>query len=78
MLFDIPKDVDFVKILVFRNIFGFPVVDCAPKWNKTVNFGCLPFTQKFKNLKDFLNTVFFLLETTSGQNFSKTEQCLGE
>ena len=77
-LFDIPKAVVFAEILVFSNIFGFPVVNCVPKWNKTVNFGCLPFIRKFKILKDFLNTVFFLLETTSGQNFSKNEQYLRE
>ena len=35
------------------------MVNWAPKWNKTVNFGCLPFTVKFKILKDFLNTMFF-------------------
>ena len=56
------------KILVFSNIFGFPAVHWAPNWSKTVNFGCLPFKLKFKSLKDFLNTVFALLETTSGQN----------
>ena len=66
-----------MEILVFSNIFGFPVVNYAPKRNKSVNFGCLLFILKLKTLKDF-NTVFFLLETTSGENFSKTEQCLGE
>ena len=76
-LFDIPKDVVFAEILGFSNIFGFPVVNWATKWNKTVNFRCLPFILKFKFLEDFLNTVFSLLETTSCQNFSKTEQCLG-
>ena len=48
MLFDIPKDVVFVIILVFSNIFGFPVVNWALKRNKTVNFGCLSFILKFK------------------------------
>ena len=57
-LFDIPKDVVFAEILVFRNIFGFPAINWAQKWNKTVNFGCLPYTRKFKILKDFLNSVF--------------------
>ena len=67
----VPKDVVFAKILVFSNIFGFPAVHQAPKWNKTVNFGCLPFKLKFKILKDFSNTVFVLPEATSGQSFSK-------
>ena len=62
-LFDIPKDAVFAKILVFSNIYGFPAANCAPKWNKTVNFGCLPFKLKFKILKDFSNTLFVLLET---------------
>ena len=66
-----------MEILVFSNIFGFPVVNWAPKRNKTVNFGCLPFILELKVLKDFLNSVF-LIGVTSGQNFSKTEQCLGE
>ena len=77
-LFDIPKEVGFAKVLVFSNIFGFPDVNWATKWNKTVNFGCLPVKLKFKSLKDFSNTVFVLLETTSGQNFSKIEHYLGE
>ena len=67
-----------MEILVFSNIFGIPVLNWAPKWKKAVNFGCLPFKLKFKILKDFLNTVFCFLETTSGQNFSNIEQCLGE
>ena len=77
-LFDIPKEVGFAKVLVFSNIFGFPDVNWAPKWNKTVNFGYLPVKLKFKSLKDFSNTVFVLLEATSGQNFSKIEHYLGE
>ena len=77
-LFDIPKEVGFAKVLVFSNIFGFPDVNWVPKWNKTFNFGCLPVKLKFKSLKDFSNTVFVLLETTSGQNFSKIEHYLGE
>ena len=72
-LFDIPKDVVFSNILVFSNIFGFPAVHWAPKRNKTVNFGCFPFI-----LKDFSNTLLVLLKTTSGQNFSKIKQYLGE
>ena len=47
-LFDIPEDVVFVDILVFSNIFGFPVVNWAQKRNKTVNFRCLPFIPNSK------------------------------
>ena len=77
MPFDIPKDV-FAEILVFSNIFGFPAENWDPKCNKTINFGCLPFKLKLKILKDFSNSVFVLLGTISGQNFSKIKQNLGE
>ena len=46
MLFDIPKDAVFTEILVFSNIFGFPVVNWALKLTKTVNLGCVPFEPK--------------------------------
>ena len=62
MSFDISKDGVFPGILVLRNIFGFPVVNWAPKWAKTLNFVCIPSEPKFKLLKDFSNTVFALLE----------------
>ena len=74
----IPKDPAFAEILVFSNIFVFLAVNWVPKWTETVNFSYIPFEPKFKILKDFLNTVFFLLETTNGQSFSKIEQYLGE
>ena len=77
-LFDILKDALFAVILLFSNIFRIPAVNWTPKSNKTVNFGYLPYKLKFKILKDFLNTVFVLLETISGHNFSKIEQYLGE
>ena len=73
-----PKDAVFAEVLVFSNIFGFPAVNWAPKWTKTVNFGCVSFELKFNILKDFTNTVFVLLETKSCQNFSNIEQYLGE
>ena len=38
-VFDSLKDVAFAKILVFSNIFDFPEVNLAPKWNKIVNLG---------------------------------------
>ena len=78
MLFDILKDAVFAKILIFNIIFGFPAVHWAPKWSKTVNLTCFPFKLKFKISKDFSSTVFVLLGTTSGQNFSKIEQYFGE
>ena len=52
-LFDIPKDLVFVNILVFSNIFGFPAVHWTPKWNKTVKLWCLPFKLKFKICRIF-------------------------
>ena len=61
-LFDILKDVVFAEMLFFSNVFGFPVVNWAPKWTKTVNFRCLPFKLKFKILKEFSNPVFDLLD----------------
>ena len=76
-LFDIPKDVVFAEILVLSNIFGSSAVnwaqngtklfDCinAPKVYSFVTFWGpigVPFESKFKILKDFSNTVFFLLE----------------
>ena len=33
--------------------FGFPTVNCAPKWTKTMKFQCVPFEPNFKILKDF-------------------------
>ena len=74
----IPKDAVYAGILVFSNIFGFLTVNWAPKWTEIVNFSCIPFEPKFKILKDFSNTVFFLLENTYGQSFSKIKQYLAE
>ena len=69
--------VALAEILIFNNTFGFLTVNWAAKWVKIVNFGCVSFEPKFKILKDFRNTVFVLLRTTSG-NFSKIELFLGE
>ena len=63
MLFDSPKDLVFGKILVFGNILRFPGVNWAQKWTKTVNF---------------IKHCVFLFTSTSGQDFSKIEQYLGE
>ena len=59
-LFDIPKDAAFGEIVVLSNILGFPAINWAPKWTKTVNFGCVPSELKFKTLKEFSNTAFVL------------------
>ena len=61
-LFDIPKEVVLAEILVLSSIFDFPVVNWAPKWTRTVNFGCTTFQPKLNNLKDSSNIVFVLLE----------------
>ena len=45
MLFDIPEDVAFPEILVLSNIFGFPTVNWAPKWAKTVNLHAFHLSQ---------------------------------
>ena len=71
-LLTIPKDAVFAEILVFSNIFGFPAVNWAPKLTDTVNFSCIPVEP------DFSNTVFFLLEATYCQSFSKIKQYLWE
>ena len=63
MLFDIPQDVVFAEILVFSIIFGFPVVNWAPKWTKTIKFECVPFKQKYKIFNDFPNILFVLSDT---------------
>ena len=59
-VFDISKDAVFGEILVFSNIFGFPAVNKALKCIKTVNSVYVPFESKFKNLKDFLNSVYLV------------------
>ena len=63
-LFDIPKDVVFAEILVLSNISGF-LVEIGPKvYSFVTSWGPIgvPFESKFKILKDFSNTVFFLLK----------------
>ena len=59
-LFDIPKDAAFGEIVVLSNILGFPAINWAPKWTKTVNFGRVPSELKFKTLKEFSNIAFVL------------------
>ena len=45
MLFDIPKDEGFPEILVLSNIFGFPAVNWAPNWTKTVHLHAFHLSQ---------------------------------
>ena len=78
ILLIISKGAAFAKILVLSNIFDFSAVNLALKWTETVNFSCIPFVANIKVLKDFSNTVFFLLETTYGQRFSKIKQYFGK
>ena len=73
----IPKDAAFAEILVFSNIFGFPTVNWVPKWTETVNFSCIPFEPKFKILKDFLNTVFFLIGDYLWSKFQQDRTIFG-
>ena len=77
MLFDIPKDVVFAEISVFSNIFGFPVVNWALKWTKTLKFGYFSFELKFKILKDFSNTVFVLSEDYLWSKFQQDQRIFG-
>ena len=72
VLFDIHKDVVSGKILVFSNILGFPGVNWAQKWTKTFNFGYVLFPLKHLILKDCLETVFVLWDTT--YRWSKFQQ----
>ena len=51
MLFDIPEDVFFEKILVFVSTFDFLVVNRAQKWTKTVRFWVSPFWRKAKKFE---------------------------
>ena len=63
-LIDIPKDGVLTEILIFSNIFGFPVVNWLPKWTKTVSFGCAPLYLSYWRL--------------AIENFSKNKQYLQE
>ena len=56
-----PKDAVFAEVLVFSNIFGFPTVNWAPIWTKTVNFNCIPFQQKLKIFEGFFKNCFSYL-----------------
>ena len=52
----------FTEILVFNNIFGFPMVNWPSIWTETVNFNCTTFEPKLKILNDFSNTVFLIVD----------------
>ena len=79
VLFDIHKYVVSGTILVFSNILGFPGVNWAQKWTTTFNFGYVLFPLKHLILKDCLETVFVLWDTTyRWSNFQQTVHYLGE
>ena len=63
------KDVVSGKMLVFGNILSFPGVNWAQKWTKPINSGYVLFLLKHLILKDCLETVVALWETTSGLKF---------
>ena len=73
----IRKDPAFAEILVFSNIFVFLAVNWVPKWTETVNFSYIPFEPKFKILKDFLNTVFFLIGDYLWSKFQQDRTIFG-
>ena len=73
-----PKDAVFAKIMVFSNVFGFPGVNLAQKWNKIVNFGYVLFQVKCKCLKGSSNTVFIFFKTTFGENFGMIKPYLDD
>ena len=60
VLFDSHKDVVSGKFLFFGNILGFPGVNCAQKWTKSINFGYVPFPLQRLILKDYSESVFVL------------------
>ena len=60
VLFDSHKDVVSGKFLGFGNVLGFPGVNWAQKWTKTIKFGYVPFPLKHLILKDCSETVFVL------------------
>ena len=64
------------KTFFLGKFFLLQGVNCAKKWNKTVNFGYVPFLPKCKSLKDISNTVFALQKSTPALSFSKIEQYL--
>ena len=71
VLFDQRKSFFFGKCFLLQG------VNCATKWNKTLNVGYVPFLPKCKSLKDISNTVFALQKSTPAPSFSKIEQYLG-
>ena len=57
------KEYSFCRNFSLWQYFWF--VNWAPKWTKTVKFGCVAFEPKCKISIDISNTVFVLLETKS-------------
>ena len=79
----IRKDAVFAEILAFSNIFGFPVVKCAPIWTETVTLTTTETLTTFHLSQNsrfwrIFQTLFFFMETTSGQSFSRIKQYFRE
>ena len=49
-------------------------VNWTQSWTKRVNFGYLPFREKFEFFKDSSNIIFVSFSTNSGKNFSQIRQ----
>ena len=80
-MFDIPKNIKtsaFAEVLVFSNMSGFSSGKLGPKMDQNCKIGSVRFEPNCKILIYLSNNVFLLLETTSSQNISKINQCLGE
>ena len=60
------------------NKISFTNITWTKTLTKTVSFEYVPFRLKYQILKDCLNTVFVLSESTSGQHFRQTEPYLGQ
>ena len=69
----IPKDEVFGKILLFSNIFGFPMVNWTPILTETVNFNCILFEPEFKILKDSFKQCVFLNRDYLWSNFQQDQ-----
>ena len=60
MLFDIPKDICFLKFLVLSNIFGFVSVNRAPNRTKTVNLHAFHLSENLNFRRIFKHCVFLI------------------
>ena len=60
MLFDIPKDICFLKFLVLSNVFGFVSVNRAPNRTKTVNLHAFHLSENLNFRRIFKHCVFLI------------------